>query len=193
MALFSTAELFGDVLISWMPFYFESKIIFIVWLSLPGTRGADKLYDKVIEPYLHHYEEHIDAHTEIVSQHISASVKNVRAASLGFIKSKSVEILSSTTQLIANASASSTESPKVPTPLSAFRTDAQHESGTIPTLPLPASSSSSDSFANEGIRRRQGNNNLTLNSSRIEEVLDEDNSEGSGEIKRTSSRSKKHK
>ncbi len=68
MACFSVLELFGDMLISWLPLYYESKICFIVWLSLPGTRGADKLYDRVISPYLNEYEEHIDAHAEIFSQ-----------------------------------------------------------------------------------------------------------------------------
>ena len=68
MACFSILELFGDVLISWLPLYYESKILFIIWLSLPGTKGAEKLYSNLIEPYFHQYEDHIDAHAEIVSQ-----------------------------------------------------------------------------------------------------------------------------
>jgi receptor expression-enhancing protein 1/2/3/4 len=91
MAFFSVVELFGDILISWLPLYYEGKIVFIIWLSQLG--GSSKIYGGIIEPWLRKNESHIDAHTETVSQHISDGVSHLRSASFGFIKNKSVEIL----------------------------------------------------------------------------------------------------
>ena len=113
MALFSVVELFGDLLISWLPLYYEAKIIFIIWLSLPQTRGAARIYGTVIDPWLRKNESQIDAHTEIVSQHLSEGVSHLRTASFGFIKTKSIDILTMSTQLVASANSTPT-----PTPLS---------------------------------------------------------------------------
>ena len=93
MAVFSVFELVGDMLVSWLPLYYEAKIVLIIWLSLPQTKGSERLYAQLIEPWLLKNESDIDAPTEIVSQHISDGVSHIRSASLGFIKNKSVEIL----------------------------------------------------------------------------------------------------
>jgi len=60
-ALFCIAETFADVFISfWFPFYFELKIILILWLVSPWTKGATILYRKWIHPTLMKHEEEID-------------------------------------------------------------------------------------------------------------------------------------
>lgn len=43
-SLFSTIEFFLDIVLAWVPLYYEAKLIFILWLALPQTRGALKLW-----------------------------------------------------------------------------------------------------------------------------------------------------
>lgn len=44
-----------------IPFYFEAKLLFVLWLVLPQTRGATLLYVSYIDPFLAEHEESIDA------------------------------------------------------------------------------------------------------------------------------------
>ena len=46
------------------PFYFQLKIVFIVWLLSPWTKGASILYRKWIHPTLSKHEGNIDAMLE---------------------------------------------------------------------------------------------------------------------------------
>ncbi|XP_014666527.1 PREDICTED: receptor expression-enhancing protein 1-like isoform X2 [Priapulus caudatus] len=60
-ALFTAVETFADVLVSfWMPFYYEIKIVFVLWLLSPATRGASFLYRKFLHPTLNKREKEID-------------------------------------------------------------------------------------------------------------------------------------
>lgn len=59
-ALFTTLETFLDVFVSWFPFYYEIKIIFILWVLSPATRGSSILYKKVVHPMLISREKEID-------------------------------------------------------------------------------------------------------------------------------------
>lgn len=59
-ALFTTLETFLDVFVSWFPFYYEIKIIFILWVLSPATRGSSILYKKVVHPMLIAREKEID-------------------------------------------------------------------------------------------------------------------------------------
>lgn len=59
-ALFTTLETFLDIFISWFPFYYEIKIIFILWVLSPATRGSSILYKKLVHPMLTAREQEID-------------------------------------------------------------------------------------------------------------------------------------
>ncbi|XP_034244239.1 uncharacterized protein LOC117646951 isoform X4 [Thrips palmi] len=60
-ALFTCAETFTDVLLSfWFPFYYEMKIIVVLWLLSPATRGSSILYRKFVHPTLKKKEQEID-------------------------------------------------------------------------------------------------------------------------------------
>ncbi|ORZ01584.1 TB2/DP1, HVA22 family-domain-containing protein [Syncephalastrum racemosum] len=52
-------EYFSDILLFWIPFYFLFKTLFVLWLALPQTRGAEILYVRFIRPFL------LDAQTDI--------------------------------------------------------------------------------------------------------------------------------
>jgi hypothetical protein len=44
----------------WIPFYWEIKLVFILWLQWPRTRGAILIYVKYIRPFLKANEAEID-------------------------------------------------------------------------------------------------------------------------------------
>ncbi|XP_039554285.1 receptor expression-enhancing protein 4 isoform X2 [Passer montanus] len=60
-ALFMATETFTDLLISWLPFYYEMKMAFVIWLLSPYTRGASLLYRRFVHPTLARREKDIDA------------------------------------------------------------------------------------------------------------------------------------
>uniref|UniRef100_H3C807 Receptor expression-enhancing protein n=1 Tax=Tetraodon nigroviridis TaxID=99883 RepID=H3C807_TETNG len=59
-ALFSTVEVFTDMFLCWLPFYYELKIAFIVWLLSPYTKGSSVLYRKFVHPTLSSKEKDVD-------------------------------------------------------------------------------------------------------------------------------------
>ncbi|KAL7408864.1 TB2/DP1, HVA22 family-domain-containing protein [Mrakia frigida] len=51
-SLTTIESLFLRLVVYYMPFYFVFKTVFIVWLQLPATRGAEVLYIRVLHPLL---------------------------------------------------------------------------------------------------------------------------------------------
>lgn len=61
LALLSLLEEVLDLLLGfWWPLYYETKIVAILWLLSPATRGSSLLYRKVVHPSLVSREEEID-------------------------------------------------------------------------------------------------------------------------------------
>ena len=60
-AFFSIIEVFVDVLLYWIPFYYAFKLAFLLWAMLPRTRGAKFLYDSFLKDFLKSNESKIDA------------------------------------------------------------------------------------------------------------------------------------
>ncbi|KAE9556225.1 hypothetical protein FO519_000564 [Halicephalobus sp. NKZ332] len=64
-ALVSCAESLADIVIAfWFPFYYEFKIIFVLWLISPWTKGASLLYRNWVHPWLTKHERDIDFYLE---------------------------------------------------------------------------------------------------------------------------------
>jgi len=61
-AFFTTIETFADMFIAWLPFYYELKILFVLWLLSPATKGASIVYRKIIHPQLTKREKDIDSY-----------------------------------------------------------------------------------------------------------------------------------
>jgi len=60
-ALFKTIETFTDVFFSfWFPFYYEIKIVLLVYLLSPYTKGSSLLYRQFVHPALVTKEQEID-------------------------------------------------------------------------------------------------------------------------------------
>ena len=51
-SLFQLLEVFQDVLVYWIPFYFAFKLAFLLWLMLPQTKGATFMYDSFLKDFL---------------------------------------------------------------------------------------------------------------------------------------------
>lgn len=67
-ALFGAIETFTDVLLSWLPFYYEVKILFVIWLLLPVTKGSSHLYKRFVHPHFAKKEKEIDQYIDQYSK-----------------------------------------------------------------------------------------------------------------------------
>jgi len=54
-------EYLAEWLVSWIPFYYLFKTLFLLYLALPQTQGASYLYQTQLEPVLREHEPQIDA------------------------------------------------------------------------------------------------------------------------------------
>ncbi|CAM5128798.1 unnamed protein product [Eretmochelys imbricata] len=61
-ALYTVTETVADLMISWLPLYYELKIAFVIWLLSPYTRGASLMYRKFLHPLLSSKEREIDGY-----------------------------------------------------------------------------------------------------------------------------------
>jgi hypothetical protein len=63
-ALFSAFETIADIFLFWLPFYYEIKFVFLVWLILPVWKdllGSGLLYEKFVHPWFLTHEPGIDS------------------------------------------------------------------------------------------------------------------------------------
>lgn len=60
-AFFSVIEYFADFIAGWVPFYWLSKCLFLVWCMAPiGSNGSAIIYNKVILPFFLQHQGEID-------------------------------------------------------------------------------------------------------------------------------------
>jgi len=50
--LFKIVEQIGDAVISFIPFYYPAKVLFVVWCFYPSTKGATTVYNVLLKPYV---------------------------------------------------------------------------------------------------------------------------------------------
>lgn len=61
-AFYTFIEIFTDIFVAfWCPFYYEFKILFVLWLMCPATRGSTFIFKKIINPYMSKHEMMIDS------------------------------------------------------------------------------------------------------------------------------------
>jgi len=66
-AAFSLAEFASDLLVGWFPLYWLAKCALLVYLYLPATMGAQRLYAAYLRPLLLRYEGLVDAKLQAAS------------------------------------------------------------------------------------------------------------------------------
>ncbi|XP_068304945.1 putative HVA22-like protein g [Pyrus communis] len=60
VAVLTVCERVGDAFVSWVPMYSEAKLLFIIYLWFPKTKGTTYVYDSFFRPYLAKHENEID-------------------------------------------------------------------------------------------------------------------------------------
>ncbi|XP_003223072.1 receptor expression-enhancing protein 5 [Anolis carolinensis] len=59
--IFSVAEFFSDIFLSWFPFYYMMKCGFLIWCMAPSpSNGAEFLYHRIIRPFFLKHEAQLD-------------------------------------------------------------------------------------------------------------------------------------
>ncbi|KAJ8287324.1 hypothetical protein GJAV_G00050240 [Gymnothorax javanicus] len=59
--VFSVAEFFADIFLSWFPFYYMLKCAFLVWCMAPTpSNGSIMIYSRIIRPFFLKNEARID-------------------------------------------------------------------------------------------------------------------------------------
>ena len=68
-AVFGIVEFFSDILLSWFPFYWLFKCLFLVYCAVPASwNGSLVIYKRVIRPYFLKYESQMDEIAEEVRE-----------------------------------------------------------------------------------------------------------------------------
>ncbi|MCL4129337.1 UNVERIFIED_CONTAM: hypothetical protein GTU68_001688 [Idotea baltica] len=61
-AVFSVCEFFSDILLSWFPFYWLGKCVFLTWCFMPiPYNGSDIIYTRIIRPFFMKHQTDIDS------------------------------------------------------------------------------------------------------------------------------------
>ena len=68
-AVFGIVEFFSDILLSWFPFYWLFKCLFLMYCAVPASwNGSLVIYKRVIRPYFLKYEGQLDEIAEEVRE-----------------------------------------------------------------------------------------------------------------------------
>ena len=73
-----TSQGVADWLISWIPLYYPLKLGFILWLQLPSTQGATRIYMQFVQPQLKLHEGRIDGSLDQARSFATTSVQDIR-------------------------------------------------------------------------------------------------------------------
>jgi len=79
-AIFSILEVFVELVLYWIPFYYAFKLAFLLWAMLPQTKGAKFLYDSFLKDFLKKNESKIDVALADAKKTASAVASDVSAA-----------------------------------------------------------------------------------------------------------------
>lgn len=74
MGFFLGLQFVTDVTLFWLPLYYEVKLLFVVFLWHPKTKGAVYLFDRFMQPLLRTHEARIDASIEETKARLADSV-----------------------------------------------------------------------------------------------------------------------
>lgn len=87
MGAFMTFEYTLETFISWVPFYWELKTVFLLFLSLPQLNGASWVYGTYIAPYFSKNEAEIDRSIAAVQGNTVAFLSDKLSGLWGFLQS----------------------------------------------------------------------------------------------------------
>ncbi|KAL4617639.1 receptor expression-enhancing protein 5 [Arapaima gigas] len=77
--VFSIAEFFADIFLSWFPFYYMLKCAFLVWCMAPTpSNGSIQIYTRIIRPIFLKNEAKLDRVVKDLSDKASEAAEKVR-------------------------------------------------------------------------------------------------------------------
>ncbi|ESK98051.1 receptor expression-enhancing protein 4 [Moniliophthora roreri MCA 2997] len=88
VGLFVGFEYVAGWFVSWLPFYWELKTIFLLFLSLPQVQGSTFVYTSYLAPFLQANEQEIDAGIVALQSNILAFVQDKLAALWNLVVNK---------------------------------------------------------------------------------------------------------
>jgi receptor expression-enhancing protein 5/6 len=65
---FTVVDSVAEVLLSWVPFYHPAKLIILVYLAWPETRGAEMVYQRIVRPFMVKHETKVDEALERIGR-----------------------------------------------------------------------------------------------------------------------------
>ncbi|KIM47844.1 hypothetical protein M413DRAFT_22437 [Hebeloma cylindrosporum] len=84
---FVAFEYLAEWLISWLPFYWEIKTIFLLFLSLPQTQGSTYVYNTYLQPFLLRNETDLDAGIVTIQRNILTFIQGKLSAAWDLVVS----------------------------------------------------------------------------------------------------------
>ncbi|KAL1196948.1 HVA22-like protein j [Cardamine amara subsp. amara] len=60
LGLLTVFERIGDIFISWLPLYGETKIVLLIYLCYPKSQAISYVYETLLRPYMSKHELDID-------------------------------------------------------------------------------------------------------------------------------------
>lgn len=95
IGLVNTAEAIFFIVLDFLPFYYEIKLAFVIWLQYPSAHGcgAAYLYETFFKPFLAKYDNNIDSLLNDVFKSVksltsSEGVQNVIKTVQNFVATK---------------------------------------------------------------------------------------------------------
>lgn len=67
-ASFTIIDLFSGFILKFIPFYFFFKIIFLIWLFMPNSKGCDIVYHLLVVRVFKSFEQNIDQATDKLTE-----------------------------------------------------------------------------------------------------------------------------
>ena len=59
-SFFVLIDMFSPIIVKFVPFYLVLKILFVIWMFMPGTNGSKLFYNKVVKKILKKYSSELD-------------------------------------------------------------------------------------------------------------------------------------
>ncbi|XP_029901068.1 receptor expression-enhancing protein 6 [Myripristis murdjan] len=76
--VFSIAESFSDIFLSWFPFYYVGKCLFLIWCMAPVSwNGSQILYSRVIRPFFLKHQAAMESVVDDLSSKAKSVAENV--------------------------------------------------------------------------------------------------------------------
>ena len=105
-------EMLGDLILSWFPLYYEIKLAFMIWLTLPIFRGASTIYHNVLAPYLIRYESKIDEGLDGMWSQVEETAGVLKTDGVRLARSNSAAIFSRAQELVSQKMGGDSVSPR---------------------------------------------------------------------------------